>query len=359
MTMRLASRLAALLLLACSARATDGSGAFEIPTPEGLDRYLPAPADNRPTLARVALGRRLFFDPLLSADGTVSCSSCHHPEYVFSDTVAVSRGVYGRRGRRNAPSIVNAGYGESFFWDGRAVGLEDQVLLPIQDPDEMDMPLDAVLRRVGEVPEYREGFAAAFPDRAVSAPNLARALAGYLRTLRSGDAPLDGFLAGDSTALSPEARDGFRLFVGRAGCHRCHAGPTLTDRSFHNTGIAWRGGALADSGRAVVTGAPEALGAFKTPSLRNVERTAPYMHDGSLATLEEVVEFYSDGGIPNPHLDPDIRPLRLSADERRALLAFLRSFTGRATTRRLRICPTAGSGRGSSKTGTEKAIQST
>ncbi len=322
-----------LLLVACSTHATGSAMAFQMTTPEGLDLSLPVPADNPLTRAKVALGERLFFEPLLSADGKLSCSSCHKPENVFSDTVAVSAGVYGRRGTRNAPSIVNSAYGESFFWDGRAGTLEDQALHPIQAPNEMDMSLDSVLQRLEGKPEYRERFASAFPDGAVSAPNLARAIASYVRTLRPGDSPFDRFFAGDSTALSTQARDGFRLFVGRARCSLCHAGPTLTDQSFHNTGVAWRDGMLVDSGRAAVTGTRDALGAFKTPSLRNVARTAPYMHDGSVATLEEVVEFYSDGGNPNPYQDPDIRPLHLSAGERSALLAFLRSLSGRVTAR--------------------------
>jgi len=330
--------LAPLLLVACSTHVTGGGGgggsvAFEMPRPEGLDLYLPVPADNPLTPAKVALGERLFFEPLLSADEKLSCSSCHKPEHAFSDTVAVSAGVYGRRGTRNAPSIVNAAYGDSFFWDGRAATLEDQALQPIQAPNEMDMSLDSVLQRLGGKPEYRERFAAAFPDGEVSAPNLARAIASYVRTLRSGDSPFDRFFAGDSNALSTEARDGFRLFVGRARCSLCHAGPTLMDQSFHNTGVAWRDGMLVDSGRAAVTGARDALGAFKTPSLRNVERTAPYMHDGSITTLEEVVEFYNDGGTPNPYQDPDIRPLNLDASERSALLAFLRSLSGKVTAR--------------------------
>ena len=321
--------LAPLLFVACSTHATGGAVALQTLTPEGLDLYLPVPTDNPLTPAKVALGERLFFEPLLSADRKLSCSSCHKPHHVFSDTVAVSPGVYGRRGTRNAPSIVNAAYGESFFWDGRAATLEDQALHPIQAPNEMDISLDSVLQRLGGKPEYRERFASAFPDGEVSTPNLARAIASYVRTLRSGDSPLDRFFAGDSTALSTEARDGFRLFVGRARCSLCHAGPTLTDQSFHNTGVAWRNGMLVDSGRAAVTGMRDALGAFKTPSLRNVARTAPYMHDGSVATLEEVVEFYDGGGNPNPYQDVDIRPLHLTAGEQSALLAFLRSLSGR------------------------------
>ncbi|MCH7533937.1 MAG: cytochrome-c peroxidase [Gemmatimonadetes bacterium] len=344
MTNRLAPApwLAPLLLVACSTHVTGGGGgggsvAFEMPRLEGLDLYLPVPADNPLTPAKVALGERLFFDPLLSADEKVSCSSCHKPQHVFSDTVAVSAGVYDRRGTRNAPSIVNAAYGDSFFWDGRAATLEDQALLPIQAPNEMDMSLDSVLQRLGGHPEYPERFAAAFPDGEISEPNLARAIASYVRTLRSGDSPFDRFFAGDSTALSTEARDGFRLFVGRARCSLCHAGPTLNDQSFHNTGVAWRDGMLADSGRAAVTRTPDALGAFKTPSLRNVARTSPYMHDGSIATLEEVLEFYDDGGNSNPYQDPDIRPLNLDASERSELLAFLRSLSGEVTVGEVRL----------------------
>ena len=333
-TIKVVCWLAAVTLVACVAHVTSdrAPGPLQLETPQGLDLYFPVPTDNPLIPAKVALGERLFFEPLLSADGKLSCSSCHRPEHVFSDTVAVSPGVYGRRGTRNAPSIVNAAYGESFFWDGRAATLEDQVLQPIQAPNEMDMSLDSVLQRLGGKPEYRERFASAFPDGAVSAPNLARAIASYVRTLRSGDSPVDRFFAGDSTALSTQARDGFRLFVGRANCAFCHVGPTLTDQDFHNTGVAWRNGMLADSGRFAVTGHQKELGAFKTPSLRNLTLSAPYMHDGSIATLEEVIEFYNDGGNPNPYQDPDIRPLRLSAGERSALLAFLRSLSGKVPT---------------------------
>ena len=297
------------------------------PPPLGLDVYLPVPDDNPLTAEGVELGRRLFLDPVLSADGRVACASCHRPERAFADTVAVSPGVFGRRGRRNTPSLANAGYGRAFFWDGRTTSLEEQVLRPIGDPDEMGSGLADVVARLGASPDYRAAFRRAFGEE-VSASGVARALASYVRTLRSGGSPLDRYRSGERAALSGLAEAGYRLFIGRAACATCHLGPTLTDQRFHNTGVAWRTSPPLDEGRFQVSGNSADLGAFKTPALRNVALTAPYMHDASLPTLETVVDFYDRGGRANPWLDSDVRPLGLSAAEKEALLAFLLSLTG-------------------------------
>jgi len=207
-------------------------------------------------------------------------------------------------GRRNTPSLLNIAYARHLTWDGHSTTLEDQVLEPIQDPVEMDLSLDQV-----------------------TANGVALALAAYLRTLRSGNAPIDRQRAGDAGALSREAREGARLFTGKARCSRCHAGPLLTDGKFHNTGVTARSGS-DDLGRYARTGQALDQRAFRTASLRNVDRTAPYMHDGSFATLEEVVEFYDGGGGPDIMRDADLRPLRLSAGDKAALAAFLRSLGG-------------------------------
>ena len=294
------------------------------PTPFGLDEYYPVPADNPLTPAGVALGRRLFFDPVLSRDSTVACASCHLPDRAFSDSVVFSRGVAGQRTTRNAPSILNRTYGNALFWDGRAATLEEAVVEPIENPREMALSLRRLVRRLAGDSAYGAAFARAFGD-GVSERTVARALASYVRTLRSGNAPADRYLAGDTAALSPEARRGLRVFAGRGNCIACHVGATFTDERFHNTGVAWGGG---DPGRFAVTGDSADLGAFKTPSLRNVAVTAPYMHDGSLATLDDVIAFYDGGGTANPRLDPEIRPLGFSAEERRALRAFLEALTG-------------------------------
>jgi cytochrome c peroxidase len=205
------------------------------------------------------------------------------------------------------PRIVNRGYGKSFFWDGRAASLEEQVLQPIQNPKEMDLTLPEVKERTG------------LPVETVQ-----QALATYVRTILSGDAPYDRYLAGDREALTPEQRAGLRLFRGKAGCTACHLGPNFTDERFHNTGVGWP----RDEGRYAVTRAERDRGAFKTPSLREAARAAPYMHDGSLKTLEDVIDFYDQGGKPNPALDPEIRELKLTAEEKAALAAFLRALNG-------------------------------
>ena len=280
--------------------------------PLGLDLYLPVPEDNPITHDKVALGRQLFFDRRLSRDGSIACATCHNPNRAFSTPLAVSTGVGGRQGRRNAPALINRGYGRTFFWDGRTSSLEEQVLKPIQDPNEMDMALEEASARVK-----------------LDVPTISRALASYVRSILSGDAPYDRFVNGDRRALSTEQQMGLQIFRGKGNCTACHVGPTFTDEQFHNTGVAWQDGRLTDEGRFAVSGNPRDRGAFKTPTLREIARTAPYMHDGSLATLDEVVDFYSDGGRANPSLDAEIRPRHFTAEEKRALTAFLRSLGGR------------------------------
>lgn len=300
---------------------------YRLEIPLGLDLYMSIPEDNPLTPEKIALGRRLFFDPILSRDYTLACASCHDPRRAFTDGRALAIGVFGRTGMRGAPTLVNRGYGQSFFWDGRAASLEEQVVKPIQDPKEMDMSLEEVVARLKSEESYREAFATTFGGE-VNADDLGRALAGYVRTILSGDAPIDRYLNGDPAALSEQAREGLRLFRGKANCTACHLGPTFTDEQFHNTGIAWRDGKLVDPGRSAVTNKDADRGAFKTPTLREVSRTSPYMHDGSLTILEDVVEFYNRGGNSNPHLDSELRPLNLTPEEKQALVAFLTSLTG-------------------------------
>jgi cytochrome c peroxidase len=292
---------------------------ISLAVPPGLDLYMPVPEANPITADKIDLGRQLFNDRRLSRDGTVACASCHDPDRAFSKPEAVSPGVFGRRGARNAPALINRGWGRSFFWDGRAAALEDQVLKPIEDPNEMDLPIAVATERVG-----------------VSAENMSRALATYVRSIMSGDAPYDRYVNGDRAALSDEAQAGLRLFRGKGNCTACHVGPNFTDERPHNTGIAWaqaagRAGSFLDEGRAAITGKPEDRGGFKTPTLREVGRSAPYMHDGSLASLEAVVDYYDRGGNRHSLLDPELRPLGLSGPEKSALVAFLRSLSGNVT----------------------------
>ena len=287
--------------------------------PLGLGVSMPVPASNPLTPEKIETGRRLFADTRLSRSGTIACTSCHDPERAFTKPEAVSRGVFGRRSQRNAPTVLNRAWGRVFFWDGRAATLEEQVLKPIEDPNEMDLPLAEASLRVG-----------------LSTGEIAQALASYVRSLMSGNSAFDRFTAGDRSALSPEERNGLRLFQGRGNCSICHEGPNFTDEKLHNTGVAWASadersgtpGHFLDEGGAAISGSGVQRGAFKTPTLREVARTAPYMHDGSLATLQDVVDFYNRGGRPNPNLDPDMRPLDFSDEDKTSLVAFLRSLSG-------------------------------
>lgn len=264
---------------------------------------MPVPEGNPITRSKLERGRKLFHDRRLSRTRTVACASCHDPDRAFSDSRPLAVGVFGRTGRRHAPALINRGYGRSFFWDGRIATLEEQVLKPIQDPNEMDLPLQEASSRVG-----------------LSTPAISQALATYIRSILSGDSPYDRFINGDRRTLDAEQQRGMQIFRGRGNCTACHVGPTFSDERFHNTGVAWQNDRLQDEGRA--------NGTFKTPTLREVARTAPYMHDGSLATLTDVVNFYSEGGRANPSLDSDIRPLRLTDEEKRALIRFLESLSG-------------------------------
>lgn len=293
----------------------------------GLDLHMPVPVGAATGPEAVALGRLLFFERTLSRDSTVACASCHRPGHAFADDRRVSVGVFGRHGTRNVPTILNRGWGKSFFWDGRIETLERQVLQPILAPAEMDMSVEEAVGRLAADPSYAKRFRDVFGEK-VDAGTLAAALTAYVRSIRAGDSRFDREMEGE-TVLNDVERRGLELFQGRARCARCHRGALLTDEEFHNTGVAWRNGVPADSGRALVTGRHEDVGAFKTPTLRQIEHTAPYMHDGSIATLEEVVDFYSDGGHANPYLDPLIRPLELDEDEKAALVAFLKALGGR------------------------------
>jgi cytochrome c peroxidase len=299
-----------LLLLLLIALAT--GDAVVLKAPLGLDLHLPVPDTNPLTRQKIALGRRLFFDKRLSRDGTISCATCHDPARAFADGRRLARGINASEGVRNAPALINRGYGRVFFWDGRAPSLEQQALQPITSPGELGLTMAELERRTG-----------------LTASDVTGALASYVRTIRSGDSRFDRYAAGQRNALTSLEKSGLEIFRGRGGCVSCHVGPSFTDEQFHNTGVAWRDGRLLDQGRFTVSGVDRDRGAFKTPTLREIARTAPYMHDGSLATLEDVITFYSDGGRPNPYFDPEMRPRDLSSEEQRALGAFLRSLTGR------------------------------
>lgn len=283
------------------------------------------PKDSQLTEQRVGLGRRLFFDPILSADNTVACASCHQPSHGFAGIEARPRGIRGQRAARRAPSLINRAYGKAFFWDGREATLEGQALRPIEDPAEMGSTVAAALDRLRVDPTYKSQFEAAFSD-GVTAVNLSRALASFERVLLRGDSAVDRFRRkGDTKALSAQERQGLWLYESKGRCWRCHVGANFTDEAYHNTGISW-GKEPADLGRFAVTKKEEDRGRFKTPTLRGVALTGPYMHDGSLSSLEAVVEFYNRGGGANPNLDPVLAPLNLSKEEVSNLVAFLKAL---------------------------------
>lgn len=288
--------------------------------PLGL-KSVPVPADNPTTEAKVKLGKALYFDPRLSSDGKVSCASCHDPAKGWSNGDTFATGIDGLRGGRSSPTVINSAYQRFQFWDGRAATLEEQALGPIQNPIEMNMPLDKAVAMLTAIEGYRDLFQEAFGTE-VTSDGIAKAIAAFERTVISGNAPYDRFKAGDQAALSEAAARGMKLFFGKANCSACHSGPNFTDNAFHNLGVGIDA-AEPDLGRFVVTGQVGDRGGFKTPTLREIARTAPYMHDGSHATLAEVVEYYNKGGTDNPQLDEEIFPLKLTEQERMDLVTFL------------------------------------
>tara|TARA_B100000809_G_scaffold177626_1_gene175173 strand:- start:1535 stop:2521 length:987 start_codon:yes stop_codon:yes gene_type:complete len=290
-----------------------------------LPAEVPAPKDNPTTPAKVELGRQLFFDVRLSGNNRISCASCHEPGRAFTDGRPLSPGADGMPLRRNTRSCLNAGFAKSLLADGRAASLEEQALLPIQSPAEMNQPLGSLEKELAEIPGYVRQFKAVFGEKP-NRQDLARALAAFQRTLVSGPSPFDRFLSGEKEALSADARAGYELFRGEAGCIACHNGPLLSDGKFYRLGISFR-----DEGRARVTGKKEDRYRFGTPTLRNVAQTGPYMHNGSLKTLDDVVIFYYRG-VPRQGregLAPEIESLQdRSFSEIPLLVAFLEALTG-------------------------------
>ncbi|MDP6467836.1 MAG: cytochrome c peroxidase [Pirellulaceae bacterium] len=294
--------------------------------PLGLNKVRHVPEDNALTEARVGLGRRLFFDPVLSGDGSTSCASCHDPARSFTTDDQLAIGVAGAKGLRNTSSLINRLYGKSFFWDGRATSLEEQALKPIGNKIELASSVDEAVLRLQADATYVNRFREAYGGE-VTAENLAKALAGFQRTLLSGDSQVDRFQAGDASALTPDERVGLWIFESRGGCWKCHQGQNYTDELYHNTGVSW-GKQPLDLGRFRETQREQDRGRFKTPTLRDIARTTPYMHDGSIATLREVVAFYNRGGGKNSFRDALLVPLDLNDKEIDLLVAFLKSLTG-------------------------------
>jgi cytochrome c peroxidase len=337
--------LPAVALLFLAACASPPAPPAAVPAWEAANPIEPLPASplgissrltdlkEPPTPARVRLGRWLFYDTRLSADNTLSCASCHDPARGFSETEAVATGIRGQKGTRKSPGFVNAAWRlyPVFFWDGRADSLEAQALGPIANPIEMGNTHEAMVRTLSGVRAYAKYFNEAFGSEQVTKERVAKAIADYERTCMSGDSAWDRWRKRhDETAVTDEVKRGDELFFGKADCAQCHLGENFTDDRFHNLGVGWNARArkFDDEGRFVVTKMAADRGAFKTPTLRDVARHAPYMHDGSLETLAETVEHYRKGGIRNPYLDPKVKRLTLSEADVNALVKFMEALSG-------------------------------
>ncbi len=301
---------------------------FKEQAPRGLPGQIP-PAPGSPMTQEVwDLGRKLFLDPVLSSDRTISCASCHEPKLAFSSRDPNPPGVEGKHALRHPPALLNRAYGKLFSWDGKAQTLEEQVLLPIENPDEMSLSLDDAVARLRADRDYPRMFREAFGED-IDRKRLADALSVFVRSLTMADSPFDQFRSGKIDTMTQQERAGMWIFKSKAACWRCHTEPNFADELFHNTGVGALN-SIPEDGRKGVTGSEEDLGKFKTPTLRGLQFTAPYMHNGSLATLEDVVEFYRQGGGPNSHLDPDVKPLSLTDSDAASLVAFLRGLSRQA-----------------------------
>ncbi|MBV8836493.1 MAG: c-type cytochrome [Alphaproteobacteria bacterium] len=334
-TARIATMAAGFTLVIIAA---SGSRAFEnsavgriapVPTIEELKAQyrrpdsIPFPKDNPYTTEKAALGKKLYFDTRLSAANLLSCASCHSPAYGWGDGQPRGVGHGMKQLGRRSPSIVNAAFGEVFMWDGRFASLEQQALGPIQADAEMNLPVDQLLGRLKGIPAYAPLFEAAFPSEGITPANIAKAIATYERTVVSGRAPFDAWIEGDESAIDESAKRGFALFNGKAACMNCHSGWTFTDDSFHDIGMPDK-----DIGRGKqIPNIIKMQQAFKTPGLREITRRGPYMHDGSVATLEAVMEHYDRGGIDRPSRSALMKPLGLTAQEKADLVAFMQTLT--------------------------------
>jgi cytochrome c peroxidase len=301
-----------------------GDAIVTLEVPTGFP-YPDIPADNQPTLNRIQLGEKLFFDPILSRDSSKSCASCHHTDKKFTDGLALSIGIDENLTLRNSMTILNTAYQPYFFWDGGVPTLEQQVIAPIENPLEMDFDVNLVVERLKMHPEYPALFESAY-DLPPSPYTLVRAIANYERTLLTKKSRYDDYLYDNNTsALSPSEINGMNIFFGERGeCFHCHGEYNFTDYSFKNNGLYLM---YPDSGRARITTLTSDVGKFKVPSLRNIALTAPYMHDGSLATLEAVIEHYNSGGKPHPNKSGLIQPLNLTAQEKQDIVNFLKALS--------------------------------
>jgi len=325
---RLTTALVILLLGSLQAFGAEPKE-FRPPIPLGLeaDQFY-VPTDNPLTKEKVELGRFLFFDKRLSKENTIACATCHMPALAFTDGQPVSAGVRHQQGGRSAPMAINRAFSKAQFWDGRAATLEDQSVGPFVNPVEHGFAdYKEMIDKMNKIEGYKKEFKEVFGGE-ITVDRIGKAIASFQRTILSGDSPFDKYdVGGEENALSPGAKRGLDLFRNKARCTKCHSGFNFTDEKFHNLGIGFDKD-MVDTGRFHVTKDPKDMGAFKTPSLREISRTAPYMNDGRFATLMDVVNFYNQGGIKNPFQDPLIIPLDLTEAEKKDLVEFLNSLSG-------------------------------
>jgi cytochrome c peroxidase len=285
------------------------------------------PSDNKPTAERIALGHKLFFDPRMSGDGNMSCATCHNPAVGWSDALPTAKGVKSAVLGRSSPTIFNTAYNGIQMWDGRKKSLEDQAMGPMEANVEMNMDLAKLFQWLNGNEGYKAMFAKAYPGAAIDAPTVSKAIAAYERTVISKNSPFDRWVKGDAKAMTVQQVDGFKLYNGKANCIACHSGSNFTDNGFHNVGLASFGTSEPDLGRYTQKPVKAMKGAFKTPTLREVARTAPFFHDGSANTLMDVVEFYNKGGEVTSNLSPNMKPLGLSKAEKESLVAFMQALS--------------------------------
>ena len=337
------SRLILALLVLCALGAGSGSvqasssghaphgtvtiDGVTVPDVGPLPTVVPIPSSNLNYTAKIELGKQLYFDGRLSKNNAISCAFCHNPGTGFADPRQTSIGVGGGVGGRQSPTVYNTGLNHVQFWDGRARSLEEQAIGPIHNPVEMAETHEHVVAKLGKIKGYQQQFKAVFGTD-VNLQGIAEAIAAYERTVLSTNSAFDKYVLGDQKAMDDAAVRGMALFRGKARCILCHNGPNFTDNQFHNLGVPQVGPMKEDLGRFVVSRAEKDRGAFKTPTLRSITETAPYMHDGAFKTLDEVVEFLDQGGGSNPNLSPLAKPLNLTAEEKSDLVAFLKALAG-------------------------------
>lgn len=337
------ARVGVLTMAACAAVAA--SAVDTAPKATAQDREwllgpVPQPADNLGTPARVELGRALFFDPRLSGNGTLSCATCHNPALGWSDGLKTGVGINGTVLGRATPTVVNTAYNTQFMWDGRKKSLEDQALGPMKTPEEMKTDFGAAIKMLQSIPGYREQFARAYPGEPIAEETVAKAIAAFERTVVSTDSRFDRWVAGERSAITLQEWRGYQVFKdpAKGNCVVCHAPPNFTDNGYHNIGIAHPHGA-EDVGRFAIRKLPVLKGAFKTPTLRDVELTAPYFHNGTAMTLRDAVEHYARGGDDRSNVSKDVRVLELSEQDKLDMVAFMKALTGSQRTASIPALP--------------------